>query len=89
MVRIANENNIKLVFVRVKVNTHAADPKLDAYISSLSAYLQNNQAFILDYGQDARLTRDLFLDSIHLNPAGQIVFTQMVADGLNELFSKE
>ena len=89
MVRIANENNIKLVFVRVKVNTHAADPKLDAYISSLSEYLQNNQAFLLDYGQDARLTRDLFLDSIHLNPAGQIVFTQMVADGLNELFAKE
>lgn len=89
MVRIANENNIKLIFVRVKVNTHASDPKLDAYISSLTDYLNDNQAFILDYGEDQRLTRDLFLDSIHLNPSGQIVFTQMVADGLNKMIAEK
>lgn len=89
IIRIANENNIKLVFVRVKVNTHAFDPKLDAYISSLTDYLRANDAVLLDYGEDERLTRDLFLDTIHLNPKGQVVFTQMVADGLNEIFAEK
>jgi hypothetical protein len=89
MVRIANENNIKLVLVRIKVETHGRDPKLDAYMDSLKSYVHENNAFMLDYGNDPWLTHDLFLDSIHLNPQGQIVFTQMVADGFNELFAGE
>jgi hypothetical protein len=87
MVRIANENNIKLVLVRVKVETHGRDPKLDAYMNSLKNYVHKNGAFLLDYGNDPRLTHDLFFDPIHLNPQGEIVFTQMVADGFNELFA--
>lgn len=87
MVRIANENNIKLVLVRIKVETHGRDPKLEAYLNSLKSYVHENNAFMLDYGNDPRLTHDLFLDPIHLNPKGQIVFTQMVADGFNELFA--
>jgi len=89
MIRIAHENNIKLVLVRVKVKSHANDPKVDSYINALTNYLNENDTFILDYGKSSQLTDEHFLDSIHLNPKGQVIFTQMVADGLNQLFEEK
>ncbi len=86
ILRIANENNIQLVFVRIKVLSHGADPKVDAYIESLTSYLNENHALVLDYGNDARLTDEFFRDSIHLSDQGKLLFTQMVADGLNGIF---
>jgi hypothetical protein len=88
MVQIANENNIKLVLVRIKVETHGRDPKLETYMNSLKNYVHENNVFLLDYGNDPRLTHDLFSDPMHLNPEGEIIFTQMVADGFNELFAE-
>ncbi len=87
MLRIANENNIQLVFVRIRVLSHGVDPKVDAYVGSLTSYLNENQALILDYGNDARLTNELFRDSIHLSDKGKVLFTQILANGLNELFA--
>ncbi len=86
MIRIANENDIQLIFVRIKVKTNAGDPKVDAYITSLSEYLKQNHAIFLDYGEDARLTPDLFYDAIHLNEQGRKVFTPILAQDLNALF---
>ncbi len=89
MIRLAHENGIKIVFVHIKVEDDPDLPALDTYLNSLYSYLEDNNAYLLDFSHDGRLTHDLFLDSIHLNPKGQVVFTQMVADGLNSLFAEK
>ncbi len=87
MIRIADENNIQLIFVRIKVETHEPDAELNAYIASLTSYLNENHALVLDYGNDPRLSHEFFRDSIHLSDEGKVLFTQILANGLNELFA--
>lgn len=91
MISIAQENDIKLVFVRMKVESanSSTDPQLAGYLKSLRAYLKEQNVHLLDYGEDPRLTHELFRDVIHLNEEGKILFTQMVADGMKEIFSKK
>lgn len=91
MISIAQENDIKLVFVRIKVETadSSADSQLARYLESLRAYLKAQDVSLLDYGEDARLTPELFRDVIHLNEEGKTLFTQMVADGLREIFTEK
>lgn len=90
MIRIAKENNIQIVFVRIKVQTVgtqiANSPAMFNYLASLTDYLANENIPLLDFGSDPRLTHNLFRDSIHLNEQGQIVFTKMIADELKEIF---
>ena len=87
IIRKAKEKNIKLIFVRVKVLGRPVTPQLDAYISALTDYLHQNDAILLDYGNDPRLTSDLYYDSIHISDTGRPVFTPMLADDLNKIFS--
>lgn len=87
MIREAKEKNIKLILVRVKVMGHTNDPQLDEYIASLADYLHQNDVIFLDYGNDPRLTPDLYYDSIHISDTGRPVFTPMLADDLNKIFS--
>ncbi|MCC7118434.1 MAG: hypothetical protein IT310_07920 [Anaerolineales bacterium] len=89
MIRMAQENNIQLIFVRVKVKTNADDPRVAAYVNDLADYLSQNHAILLDYGADARLTSDLFLDAIHLNAKGREVFTPILAQDLKILLAGE
>ncbi len=87
MIRFANENNIKLVFVRIKVESAFEDsPQHENYLNSLSKYLEEQNAFLLDYGSDPRITDDLLRDPLHLTEEGKAVFTQLLAEGLKELF---
>lgn len=89
MIRIAKESGIQIVFVRVKVEAadSSVDPKLAAYLEALRAYLKEQDVHLLDYGEDPRLTHELFRDVIHLNEKGRDVFTQMVADGMKGIFT--
>jgi hypothetical protein len=90
MIRIANENKFKLVFVRIKVESGIGDsPALEDYLAALDIYLNDHNAYLLDFGADPRLTHDLFRDSIHLNDQGKIVFTQLVANGLKGIFMQK
>lgn len=89
MIRIAKENNIKLVFVRIKVKSEFENlPEHEVYLSSLRQYLKERNAYLLDYGSDPRITDDLLRDPLHLTEEGKTVFTQLVADGLKDLFGK-
>ena len=89
MIRIAHENNIKLVFVRIKVKSEFEDlPEHENYLNSLRQYLNEQGAFLLDYGSDPRITDDLLRDPLHLTEEGKSVFTQLLADGLKDLFEK-
>lgn len=89
MIRIAQESGIRLVFVRIKVETAnaASDPHLAEYLDSLRAYIDQRGAYLLDFGDDPRLTDDLFRDVIHLNEEGKARFTEMVAEGLKRIFA--
>ena len=89
MIRIAHENNIKLVFVRIKVKSEFEDlPEHENYLNSLRQYLNEQGAFLLDYGSDPRITDNLLRDPLHLTEEGKSVFTQLLADGLKDLFEK-
>jgi hypothetical protein len=90
MIRIAQESSIKLVFVRIKVETadSSKDPTLSGYLEALKTYIHEQGAYLLDYGDDPRLTHDLFRDVVHLNEEGKALFTQMVAEGMQNLFGE-
>jgi len=89
MIHIAKENNIQIVFVRIKVESAeprtANSPAMINYLVSLTNYLANESVPLLDFGSDPRLTHDLFRDSIHLNEQGKVVFTEMLADELKKI----
>ncbi|RJP54986.1 MAG: hypothetical protein C4557_02050 [Anaerolineaceae bacterium] len=86
MIEIAKTNDINLVFVRIKVKSGVENsPELDRYLVSLQAYLKERSVPLLDFGNDPRLTDDLFRDSIHFNKKGMELFTQIVAEGLMEI----
>lgn len=90
MIEIAKYNNINLVFVRIKVFTSPQNsPALDQYLLDLKNYFEAQHVDYLDFGNDPRLTEELYQDTIHLNQQGKAVFTQFVAQGLNEIFLKE
>ena len=89
MIRIAKENNIQLVFVRIKIESAdskaTSSPAFKEYISSLANYLANEKIPLLDFSADPRLTHDLFKDSIHLSEQGRVIFTQLFADELKKI----
>ena len=91
MIALTKENDIELVFVRIKVETITTTdaPELNSYLVDLRTYLKSQEVVLLDYGEDPRLTHEYFRDVIHLNEEGKTLFTQMVAEGLNEITSKK
>lgn len=87
MVRLTKENGIQLVAVRLKnqmTGTGAESIRMAQYMTELSQYLAENDVIFLDYGRDPRLKDELFKDDLHLNPEGEIVFTQILAEELSE-----
>ncbi|MDD2922607.1 MAG: SGNH/GDSL hydrolase family protein [Anaerolineales bacterium] len=90
MIRLAQENNVALIFVRTKTLTYpeydSEPPALRAYIQSLKEYLsrQNGAAF-LDLAHDKRIERAYFSDNLHFNAEGKTAFTQILADELKAL----
>lgn len=86
MIRIAKENNIELIFVRIKVETSYLGPELTQYLNSLETYFAENDVTYLDFGNDNRLSHEFFMDGIHLNEQGMNLFTELLAKELMELW---
>jgi hypothetical protein len=89
IIRLTQEHGIQLIVVRLKPNT-IRTVRLDTqavrqYIKDLSEYLNENDVIFLDYGRDPRIVRGYYRDSLHLNSEGKIVFTQILAEGLNKV----
>ncbi|HCK65062.1 MAG TPA: hypothetical protein DHW49_02250 [Anaerolineae bacterium] len=90
MIRLAKENNISIVFVRIKVKTDTEHQlALGQYIEKLSSYFADNEIYFLDFGDDTRLTSNLFQDAIHLNESGRELFTQLLAEEMNKIISEK
>ncbi len=89
MIRLSRERGIQLVVVRLKNEMTGTGNRETAsmknYIADLSAYLDEQGVVFLDYGRDPRLGSEYFKDALHLNPEGEIVFTRILAEGLNEV----
>lgn len=89
MIRLTHEHGIQLIVVRLKPNTTETvrldTPPVRQYMDDLSNYLEKNGVLFLDYGRDPRITSEYFRDSLHLNPQGKTLFTQILADGLNNV----
>ena len=88
IIRLTREQGIQLVVIRMKSETKGkgnSDPAgIRQYMSDLETYLEENGVIFLDYGRDPRFTHEYFKDAIHLNSKGELLFTQVIADGLNE-----
>lgn len=84
MIRLAKENDIQVIFVRLKINPAEGDEShaLQDYIRDLRGYLSQNDIPFLDFQSDTRLIEQLFRDVTHLNEAGRRIFTRLLAEAL-------
>ena len=89
MIRLTKERGIQLIVVRIKNQMagtgNSETPAIRRYIADLSDYLDEQGVTFLDYGRDPRLGNEYFKDVLHLNPEGEIVFTEILAEQLNEV----
>ncbi|MDO9694402.1 MAG: hypothetical protein Q7W56_06695 [Candidatus Latescibacteria bacterium] len=85
MIQITREKGIKLIFVREKnarVMTLEDESKdMRKYFQDISDYLKKEGVPLLDFAHNSALTLEMFLDEMHLNPQGRLVFTRLVAEG--------
>ncbi len=86
LIRLSQENGIQLVLVRMKTLQFAQSfPDLDNYIRDLETYARRNSVIVLDFADDSRLPPELYMDILHLNDRGRIVFTDILAEDLKPL----
>lgn len=90
MINIAKEDNIKLVFVRVKrrrdLKQDSEPGKLKSYIADLKSYLEKNNLTLLDFTHDGRLKLEHFADGDHLDrETGRILFTELLAQQMKPI----
>ena len=89
MIHLMKERGIQIIMVRLKTQRigtgNLETLEIKQYISDLSDYLYKQGIIFLDYGQEPRIGNEHFLDSIHINAEGEELFTQILADDLNEV----
>lgn len=93
MVSLAKQNNIKLIFVRVKrrrdVIPNSQPPELVKYISDLSSYFKKENIVMLDFTDDRRIKEENYTDGDHQdNKNAPRVFTKILADTLPQFYAK-
>lgn len=88
LIKLAQENSIQLILVRMRILRFATPgsepPALIQYNQGLSTYLAENGIIYLDYSGLTELGREYFDDPLHINPAGQVIFTDRFAEDLLE-----
>ena len=93
MIELCQKQGIPLVFIRVK---RRRDLKPDSqpqvlldYMDKLSAYLQDNKVYLLDYTDNAALQKEHFGGGDHLNrQSGRQVFTAMLAADIQKILAR-
>lgn len=94
IIQLAKANGIELVFVRIKrrrdVEIGQQGAKLEKYIADLRKQLELEGAMLIDYTNNTQLTETHFADGDHLNQEpGMKLFTEMVADTMNQVVFKK
>jgi hypothetical protein len=86
LIRMTHENNIQLVLIRMKTLQFTQPfPALDNYMNDLKAYTQANNVIVLDFANNPRLPSGLYMDTLHLNDQGKIIFTDILTETLKPL----
>ncbi|HEX6270251.1 MAG TPA: hypothetical protein VFZ43_08455 [Anaerolineales bacterium] len=87
MIRLAEENNIELILVRLKNRTtgERETSAIQQYIADLSEYLAKQNIIFLDFGRDPQLSSAYYKDSLHLTKEGEALFTEMLAESLKDV----
>ncbi|MCP4709017.1 MAG: hypothetical protein GY869_10355 [Planctomycetes bacterium] len=90
MIELAQQNNINLVFVRMKRRRDAQNEPtpqaLTQYINHLQTYLQNQNVPLIDFTNNPQITLDQFAAGDHLNNhTGTPLFTQLLAENLKPI----
>src|SRR3972149_66546 len=91
IISLAKQNNIKLIFVRVKkrrdVIPNRQSPELIAYIKDLSEYFSKQNIVFIDYTNDRRIKEENYSDGDHQdNRNAPMTFTELVADTLPQFY---
>ncbi len=86
LIDLTRARGVQLVLVQMRILRFATPasepPALRAYNEDLSAYLAANGVIYFDYSRETSLTRDYFDDPLHMNDAGKVIFTGMLAEDL-------
>jgi hypothetical protein len=89
IVRICQENNIKLILVRTKIlrfSIENPEPSaLTNYMNDLSAYAQSRGVVLIDFAHDDRLKPAVFKDMHHLNQEGKTIFSEMLVEAIGSV----
>lgn len=89
IIHVARENNVRLILVheRTQIFPSAdAEPKaLRVYKQKLAEYLKQNNVTLIDFSYDPRLPKTYFVDILHMNAEGKVLFTQLLADALRPI----
>jgi hypothetical protein len=92
LIQLTREHNIQLILVRMRILRFAVPgsepPALSKYNQGLSDYLAANGVLYLDYSRETRLSHDEFADPLHMNSAGQAIFTDLFAQDLLKFIQK-
>ena len=94
IISLAKQNNIKLIFVRVKkrrdVIPNSQPTELIAYIKDLREYFIQHNIIFIDYTNDRHIKEENYSDGDHQdNPNGLMTFTELIADTLPQLLSSK
>lgn len=88
LIQITRERGVQLVLVQMRILRFAAPgsepPALREYNEKLAEYLAANNVIYFDYSRETLLGREQFDDPLHMNDAGQVIFTDMLAEDLLE-----
>ncbi len=88
LIQLCEEHGVQLVLVQMRILRFAAPgsepPALRAYNEKLAEYLKANGVIYFDYSRETTLGREQFDDPLHMNDAGQVIFTDMLAKDLLE-----
>ncbi len=86
LIRLTEERGIRLVLVRMPVlrfSEPGSEPAgLRIYHQKMAAYLAQRGVIYLDYHHRSEFTPLHFDDPLHLNPAGEAIFTPLLAEDL-------
>lgn len=86
LIRLSQENNIQLLLIRIKtIQFTQSFPALDNYMNNLKSYAQANNVIVLDFANNPHLPSGLYMDTLHLNDQGRIIFTDILTETLKPL----
>jgi hypothetical protein len=78
-IQLAQEHNINLIFVRTRI-LGVGPLALEDYTEALDAYLsEQDHVFLISFTHDPRITKEFFIDGLHLNEHGKLEFTKILA----------